>query len=332
MGGETIVKLLMVSFLATAAFAGAAIADVKISGYGRTGLVYYEDDGRLPEGANTTEISSRLRMDIKASTKTDNDLEFGAQFRMQWDQGDAGVESISPGMVSVGYGGLIVYVGNVVPAFDGAPLLKQTRLGVFERSWGGDPIGRFFLSADKGYGRDEDRVGVALRYTRDNFLIRASYVDPDQSGMNESAVGYSEELSFAVNYKWEDYLEVTAATAQNGAGFKDSDLYFVGARYTISDVARVGMNFIDNGKQLHSRQGTVGSPGNTVVIYGDYDIGDVTLSGYLANNNGDWERKKTDNSFGIGANYDLGGAVLGASLQRDYDERLYADMGVRFDF
>ena len=40
----------------------------------------------------------------------------------------------------------------------------------------------------------------------------------------------------------------------------------------------------------------------------------------------------TDNSFGIGVNYDLGGARLGASLQRDYQERVTADMGVRFDF
>ena len=58
----------------------------------------------------------------------------------QWDQGDAGVDSLSPGQLSMAYGGLTVYVGDVVPAFDGAPLLKQTRLGVFERSWGGDPF------------------------------------------------------------------------------------------------------------------------------------------------------------------------------------------------
>lgn len=323
-------KHLMTTALAVSLLAGPALADIKLSGYGRTGLVYYEDDGRDPD-ANETQISSRVRLDVNASVEAEG-LTFGANFRVQWDQGDAGVETISPGQLYVTADGFTAYVGNVIPAFDGAALLKQSRLGVFERSWGGDPQGRFFLGADKGYGDYSDRIGLALKYTTGGLTVRASYVDPDQTGHQESGPGYAEETALALHYKLSDSLEFSAATAQNGAGFKGNDLYFVGARYSVTNAARVGLNFIDNGTQLPRSAGTVGSPGNTVTLYGDYKIGKTTLGGYVAHNSGDWARKQTNASFGIGASYDLGRPFLAAGLQRDYDDRLYADMGVRFDF
>ena len=72
--------------------------------------------------------------------------------------------------------------------------------------------------------------------------------------------------------------------------------------------------------------------GDTIALYGDYTLADgrTNIEAYVANNNRD--SNETDNAFGIGVNYDLGGARLGASLQRDYDERVTADMGVRFEF
>ena len=151
------------------------------------------------------------------------------------------------------------------------------------------------------------------------------------------------EYSIAVDYTWNERLELSGGFALNGAGNDDHDVYFVGARYAVMENARIGLNWIDNGDAGDYEGQTSSDPdfdpenddlGNTVALYGDYTLADglTNIEAYIANNSGDWAAKETDNSFGIGVNYDLGGARLGASIQRDYQERVTADMGVRFDF
>ncbi|MDO5705510.1 MAG: porin, partial [Paracoccus sp. (in: a-proteobacteria)] len=103
--------------------------------------------------------------------------------------------------------------------------------------------------------------------------------------------------------------------------------YFVGAYYTMPGTDNgVGLNFLDNGD--------VGDDlGKTIVLYGDYVVApQTTLSAYIANNDGDWAGKETDNAFGIGAKYDMGGAYLAGSIERGYEEEVRGDLGVRFNF
>lgn len=302
--------------------AGVAAADVTISGYGRTGVIYYEND---VAGLNESQIVSRLRLNIDASTSTDQGVDFGARVRLQWDQGDSGVDNVSPAYLYVSASGLTVYVGNVPTAFDSAGLLYATELGAFDRSVGGNSLGAFYAFASKTYGGESDRVGIAAEYSVDDLTVRASYVDPDQTGLFESGFGQDEEFGISVDYTWNGVLELSAAAVQSGAGFDGNDQYFVGARYAVNEQARVGLNYIDNGFD---------ALGNTIALYGDYTLLDglTNIEAYVANNDGDWAGKETDNSFGIGVNYDLGGARLGASLQRDYEKDVTADFGVRFDF
>ena len=101
---------------------------------------------------------------------------------------------------------------------------------------------------------------------------------------------------------------------------------FVGARYSVNDNARIGLNYYDTSND------SAADGGNTIALYGDYTLADglTNIEAYVANN--DLDTNESDNAFGIGANYDLGGARLGASIHRGYDERVTADMGVRFDF
>ena len=93
--------------------------------------------------------------------------------------------------------------------------------------------------------------------------------------------------------------------------------------------ARIALNYIDTNDEDDDEFGGVGQ---TIALYGDYTLADglTNFEAYIANNNRD--SNETDNAFGIGVNYDLGGARLGAALQRDYDENVTADMGVRFNF
>lgn len=311
--------------------AGVAAADVTISGYGRTGVIYYED-GVQTGGNNNSQVVSRLRMNIDAATSTDQGVDFGARFRLQWDQGD-NTSGANPGKLYVTSQGLTVEVGNVDTAMDTNGLIYATELGAFDRSVGGNALGAFFAYSAKSYGGAVDRVGIRALYEIDNLTVQASYVDPDQTGANEAF--HKEEISFSVDYVWNDVLELSAAATLNGVGIDDHDVYFVGARYAVSDQARIGLNYIDNGDWGSvTGVGIVTDPGKTIALYGDYTLLDglTNIEAYIANNDGDWTGKETDNAFGIGVNYDLGGARLGASLQRDYQERVTADMGVRFNF
>ena len=340
-------KKALIASTALVLTAGAAAADVTISGYGRTGVQYYED-GVLTGGFNDTQVISRLRMNLDAATSTEQGVDFGARFRIQWDQnsgarGDNGV--VNAGKFYVTSSGLTVEVGNVDTALDSAGLIYGSELGAYDRSVGGNPLGAFFAYESSPY-EDDDRLGIAATYAVDNLEVRFSYVDPDQTGENEDPDldgDIKEEYSFSVDYTWNERLELSGGFALNGAGNDDHDVYFIGARYAVMENARIGLNWADNGD--------AGSPvglsstdadfdpldddlGNTVTLYGDYTLADglTNIEAYIANNSGDWTQKETDNAFGIGVNYDLGGARLGASLQRDYQERVTADMGVRFDF
>ena len=332
-------KKALIASTALVLTAGVAAADVTISGYGRTGVIYYENTAAQDAaGLHETQIRSRLRMKIDASSWSDQGVDFGARFRLQWDQnngsrGDGG--TTNAGKLYVTSQGLPVEVGNVDTAMDTNGLIYATELGAFDRSVGGNALGGFFAYESSKYG-NVNRVGVRALYEIDNLTVQASYVDPDQTGEFEAF--HKEEISFSVDYVWNDVLELSAAASLNAAGYDDHDVYFVGARYAITEQARIGLNYIDNG-DVGSIPGIVGPNtvsdfGKTIALYGDYTLLDglTNIEAYIANNDGDWTQKETDNAFGIGVNYDLGGARLGASLQRDYQERVTADMGVRFNF
>lgn len=325
-------KKALIASTALVLTAGVAAADVTISGYGRTGIIYYENtDAQDAAGLNETQVYSRLRMNIDASTSTDQGVDFGARFRLQWDQNAETEGQLNAGKLWVTSNGFTVEVGNIDTAFDSAELLYASELGSYDRSVGGNPLGDFFAYESNSLD-NESYNGVRVVYSVGDLTVQASYVDPDQSGLNEGR-DMKEELGFAVDYVWNERLELSAAAVMDGNGYEDNDQYFVGARYAVMDNARIGLNYYDNG-DVYWVNHSENDLGNTITLYGDYTLADglTNIEAYIANNSGDWAEKETDNSFGIGVNYDLGGARLGASLQRDYNERVTADMGVRFEF
>ena len=332
------------ALLATTALvlsAGVAAADVTISGYGRTGIIYYEDAVGL-DGTKETQVISRLRMNLNATTETDAGVEFGGQIRLQFDQnqGNAtdgrgrGADTYAS-KIWISAQGLTVEIGNVDVGYDSAALKADTELGVYDRSVGfSDVAGDSFAYTD--YGPNPDRVGVAAVYSFGDLNVRASMVNPDQT---IDVPGAKKEYSVAVDYTWNDQLELSAAFAKNALGVDGEDLFFVGARYAVQENARIGLNYADASDQtgtLVSAVGTTtavtGSKGKTLALYGDYTLADglTNIEAYVAHN--DQDLRPTKNAYGIGVNYDLGGARLGASVQRDYEKRTTADMGVRFNF
>lgn len=312
--------LFATTVLASLATIASAETGVKISGYGRFGVVHLSD--RAP-GLNETTVHTRLRFNIDAKTETDSGVVFGGRIRLQDQSRGTWASSTGGGVLNAAllyaeYEGFRVEVGNTNTAFDTAALTYGSEMGLTDKSFG-DSRTSFFAYESAPYS-GKNRMGVYASYKFEGFQVRASYVTPDQTG----ATAVEEESSIAVDYKT-DQFTLSAAAVQNGAGRADNDAWFIGGAYTGMENLTVGLNYYDEGIDKSAV-----SMGSTAVIYANYKMGATTLKGYVANN--DYANNLTDTSFGIGADYDLGGAKLTGSIQRDYDENTWADLGVRFNF
>lgn len=330
-------KKALIASTALVLSAGVAAADVTISGYGRTAVVYQENNG----DENDAQISSRVRLNVHATTSTDQGVDFGARLRLQWDQGDESLDRVSPGQIYVTASGFTVAVGNVGTAYDNAGLIYESEVGLISRSFG-NSNGAFFAYESKGYRKGEfdidyaDRQGVAVEYAVDNLTARFSYIDTDQTGTADFP-NSDDELGASIDYTWNDF-QISVAGVKSGLGFDGNDQWFVGGYYTLPGTENgIGMSYLDNGNSYGVEEiGGVDTlvetnEGKTFVLYGDYVVAPLTtLSAYVANN--DAAGNETDNAFGLGARYDLGGAYLAGSLERGYDENVRGDFGVRFDF
>lgn len=349
-------KKVLLATTVLAGFASAAVADdatkVKISGYGRFGIV---NNSAAGAGVSKTQVVNRLRFNIDASTTTDSGVEFGARLRLQNTTGNAGTTG-NDALLYTSYEGLRVEVGNTNTAYDSAALLWDSEMGYRDTSFG-DPFEyTFYYDSTAGGSKSAistNYMGVYASYTVGDFTGQISYVNPNQGASKLSNLpqpgtpspgpygsSLSAETSIAAQYKF-GAISVSAALVQNGAGINGNNPWFIGAAYAINENANVGLNYIDEhmGATAMANQGAVYGtaidPGKTTTLYGNYKMDAITLKGYVAHN--DNPANKTNNAYGIGADYDLGGARLSGSIQRGYGvvggkTPTVVDLGVRFDF
>ena len=307
--------------------AGFASADVTLSGYGRFGLQY--NDGRTSDvgGVDTfnpllaeTTTATRMRLNIDASKETDGGVTFGGRVRVQYDNGSAN-STISPALMYATYGGFRMEVGNVNQAMDSAPLVYASELGLVDSSFGDIQSGFYSFDTD-GYGGETNRMGVSASYSMGAFSGMMSYINPDQT--LKSLGAQKAESSLYLAYA-SGPITVAAAGTWNAKGVDGADIGFIGAAYQVNDAINVGLNYTDE------------VVGETIVGYGSYKMGATTFRAYVANNSA--ADNETDTAYGIGADYDLGGAVLKGSIQKGYgsvaggyNAQTVADFGVKFAF
>ncbi len=308
---------------------------------------------------NSTTFTTRLRINLNAKVETDSGATFGGLLRLQYDDGTSGnldiqtaassdnnvTGQISPALLYGEYMGFRVEVGNVNTALDSAPLFYDSELGLLDSSFG-DSRSSFYAFSSGPY--NIGRNGLSAFYSVGGFSGGVSYVDPNQI---YSFDGKAQEYSIFAAYNAGAFTVSGAATI-SGHGIKSNDIYFIGAAYAINDVANVGLNYIDEGVAYSDGP----SLGETVVLYGNYTMDAMTFKGYISWNNygGDpnyeyteftvanptgttisdpyGDGNQNDYAFGVGMDYDLGGAVLKTGIQYGYDENVYFDAGVKFNF
>ena len=330
-------KKLLIATTALVAGASAAAADVTISGYGRFGLEYIEDRGA---GLENTQIASRLRMTLAATTETDVGVTFGARLRFQ-NSDSASETHGNQASFSVGYEGLNVQVGNVDTPWDSVGLTYNSEMGFQDVSFG-DAQAKFFAYNSTGNGLEDGAgnsvdgyTGIAATYSISGVNLYFAYVDPSQSTDDLVGAGIvnsdgdavtEEELSIAADWS-NGQFAVAAAILKDGAGIADNDQFFLGAAYTFGD-ANVGLNYY----KYDNFDGAVGDDRDQFTLYGNYAFGATTLKAYVSEFDAA-PGASNDTAYGLGADYALGeGARLSGAIESGFAGENRAEVGVRFDF
>ncbi len=322
--------------------AGVAVAEVAVTGDARMGLVY---DG------NDAQFSSRARVKFTLTGESDAGLSFGASFRADNADDDAKNGTSGSVWISGTYGKL--EMGDTVSASEAA-IGDLYEVGYTQGGFGYDVEEISYLTGD-GANTDQG-PNILYSYTMDRFSVYASASDgqdtawPTTVGANADYAddAWSDDVAYSVAAKYDagnwwasigyakhgDAKEVALGAGATFNQFTVKGVYVDYKDRTLIWLDSSDGNFADTAIRL----GDGYEQDKTYGLSGEYAMDAITIGGF-------WRRDeyKTDmvgfddekmDSFGIGAEYDLGGGatLAGGIIDTDYLDDTVADLGVRFTF
>ncbi|MGJ8545754.1 MAG: porin [Sulfitobacter sp.] len=285
-------KKVLFATTALVATAGVAAADVTFGGYGRFGVMY-------DEAADSTDITSRFRLQIDATAESDAGVTFGARVRIQTAEGD-GDKGVNGARFFARSGGFEVGVGNIFGAIEYMPGMYPIDLGLTGLGYDYTAASSFDAYSSGGTGTSGSN-GVEVMYSAGDLAVHVSASD-----VNDRVAAY-------VAYTWNGWT--FALGGQDSDAAADTELAVsVGGSFGVADVT---LAYADNG-----------SDGDRIVLAGRFDVGAATdIEVYYADD------EFLDDSYGIDFNHDLGGGVsLRGGVVERFGGNTQADLGVRFNF
>ncbi len=287
-------KKILFATTALVATASVAAADVTFGGYGRFGIMY---DG----AADSTDITSRLRLQIDATAESDAGVEFGARVRIQTAEGSA-PDGVNGARFFARSGGLEVGVGNIFGALEFMPGQYPVDMGL--TGLGYDYVAYNFRGdaySSTGNGASGSN-GIEVMYSMGDFSAHVSASDT------------ADRIAAHGAYNWNGWTAALGVQDSNNAA--DTEL-------TVSvggDIgpATVGLAWADNG-----------TAGDHWVLSGRFDVGAATnVEAYISD--ADYF---AETSYGVDFNHDLGGGTsLRGGVVSDQNGDTNADFGVHFNF
>lgn len=315
--------------------AGFASAEVAVSGDGRMGVIY---DG------NDAQFSSRARVKFTLTGESDSGLSFGAAFRVDQENYNSNAyRSAARGTggaiwISGTYGKLSM--GDVVSASEAA-IGDLYEVGYTDGGFADDVEEINYLTAD-GNNLDQG-PSILYEYTVNNISFYASASDGSAtnwyttvgSGVEDIDTAYSLAAKYEAGNWW-----ASLGYAKQG----DMNEISLGGEGKFNNFAVKGVyvKYDDTyvGAPLHGNQAdfvNANEMKDTIGLGLSYQADAVLVKGFYRKDK--YEDIVTGgdtsfDSFGIGADYDLGGgAVLaGGIIDTDYLDDTVVDMGIKFTF
>lgn len=318
-------KKILLATSAMVLVAGAAAAEVAVSGSARMGIVSVDD------GANTvTRFSSRVRIVFTASGETDTGLSFGASTRADQESGndaDNGSGGDTNGDSTVFISGAFgkLTMGDVSGAAD-ALVGQVSGVGYGPND---DTQEILFIGANKTAAYYEYSAGAFT------FGLGAGQIDTDESNALFDDFGGDAADTFSVGVKYA------------------TDAYSAALAWETADLGATSVDMISAGGSATFGAATVKARVSDLDLAGadtayalsvDYVAGATTLTAFYTDygNTGlvlnPYHLGGTDTQhIGIGASYDLGGgaAVAGGYTMQNNDgieDASIANLGLKFSF
>ena len=300
-------KKVLLATSALAMMAGAASAEIALSGSARMGLVYSDT-----AAGSATQFSSRVRIVFTASGETDTGLSFGASMRADQDAGNTNpgtANGDSTVFISGAFGKLTM--GDVSGAADA--LVGQTS-GV-------------------GYGpydglQEIDFLGTTKTAAYYEYSAGSLTFGLGAGQLDSQTVDNTNQLSVGVKYAPGTYSVALAYETSSA-----------------SDVISLGGSATFGAATLKLRASDADTAGADTAwsLSVDYVAGATTLTAFYTDfgntSTSDITAVTADDTqhIGIGASYDLGGGatVAGGIVQQRNSvaaDQTFADVGLKFSF
>ena len=322
-------KKLLIASTALVATAGVAAADVTLSGTARMGVMYSDANvfrHPVPGMGSSADVETRYTLNIDAATQTDAGVEFGARLRIRsnqtnWGTGLQGRTGVNNPYIYASANGFTVRAGNIIGAIEGMPNLYSASVGLTGINWtglasnviDGTGTGRFNWDAFSSPGAGVD--GLEAVYSMDAFTFHVS-ASPDRTGVGQSG---PRRVAAHAAYSFEGW---TVAVAAQDSSMSGDDLLGITVDGNLGDFG-VGAQLFDNDGIT---KGT---------LYGSVTFDQFTAKAFVARQQqtpAGLPNVPSRTTFGVGADYDLGGATLRGGIVRDEMRTTMADFGVTFSF
>jgi len=294
-------KKILIATTALVATAGVAAAEVSLSGLARFGYVSTE----TAAGATTTGTASRARIQFDASTTTDAGI--GLNVRQRYQTEENATNTMNGARFGLSFGGLSINMGNINGAVESAPGLymgtNSGGVGLEGNQWANIALnnaGNSWNWDAYSSGGAGAQNGVEAIFSMNDIGVHISNTD--------TATGYG------VNYSMGS-ITLAAAREDKTSGPDDGDqITFASAGVSLNDATVTA--------SWGSQSGTT-----KTVLAATYNMSDAM------NVHGHFGSEDAGSSYGIGANYSLGG---GAFIDAGYDRSAAGDTrmsaGVQFFF
>ena len=247
-----------------------------------------------------TLITSRLRMNIHASTESDSGVTFGAQLRLQQDEGNT--NAFNSARFYAKTGGLEIAVGNIYGVIDSMSGLYSGSVGLTGLGYA-NVVSNF---ASHGYssggaGSAGSKESAELRYSMGDYAVNLSH-----DGVSTE---YGAEVSMS---GWTVALSASSSDVATDAEW----------------VATVGGSIGGVKVGLATAEAVNGNSSTT--LSASFDVAAATsVTAYY---NDDEANTRDDKSYGLGFSHGLGGGTSLVGGVASVNDQTIADFGVSFNF
>ncbi len=295
-------KKVLLASTALVGFAGAAAAEVSLSGYAEIGIFGGSDI--------ETQFHNDIVVNINMSGTTDNGLEFGAKVQLDDTNGSDAING-SPTFddeavwVSGTFGK--VTLGETDGAFDWA--LSEIYAGSAITDDHSTHAGAYWFTGLDGL---YDNQVMRYEYSFGDFAVAISAEQDDDQNVTTSFDGITADTSIALGVKWAGNMGGMDVSA--GLGYQDNgtnSVWGLSASAAMANGVSVSLGYADlDNTVFHSSTVT---PGTTAVSDSWWGLGVAYTTGALTvgANYGVFDTDIGDIAgYGIVANYDLGGGAV----------------------